>query len=101
MPMGTATRQGQALRVALCEVECGVFYATYPDCQSASDAAELEVYQIGASVDDAKQRIEQRVQALGYDSVIWTETIIVPLFASHANTAPHEPAAIYAARRGT
>jgi hypothetical protein len=94
------TEHGRALRVALCEVERGVFYATYPDCESAADLDALATYQIGTSAADAKQRIERSAHSLGYDTVIWTKTIIVPLFASHAKTALHEPPAAYAARHG-
>jgi len=91
--MATATRVGRTLHVALCEVERGVFYATYPDCESAADADEMATYQLGASAADAKRRIEQSANALGYDTVVWTETVMVPLFASHAKTVQHHSAA--------
>jgi hypothetical protein len=90
--MATAIRQERILLATLCEVERGVFYATYPGCDSALEADELTDYQIGTSVADAKQRIEQRALALGYDAVIWSKTITAPLFASHAKAALPEPA---------
>jgi len=98
--MGTVIMRGRALRATLCEVERGVFYATYPECKSASDAEELTAYQIGTSAADAKQRIERCAYALGYDTVIWTETIVAPLFASQAKAVLGEPAARYFARSG-
>jgi hypothetical protein len=86
--------------VALCEVERGVFYAAYPDCESAADADEMAAYQVGASAADAKRRIELSANALGYDTVIWTKTVMVPLFASHAKTVPHESVATFVAAHG-
>jgi hypothetical protein len=89
--MRTAISHGRTLRATLCEVERGVFYATYPGCES--DADELTTYEVGSGSADAKRRIEQRARALGYDSIVWTETIVVPLFASGAKPVLHEPAA--------
>jgi hypothetical protein len=92
--MGTVNGNGQTLRATLCEIERGVFYATYPDCEFASGAEELTSYQVGTSADDAKRRISQSARALGYETIIWTETIIAPLFASEAGTALPEQATI-------
>jgi hypothetical protein len=86
--MTAATRHGRTLRATLCEIERGVFYATYPDCELTS-ADELINFQIGASAADAKRRIELSAQTLGYGSVAWTETIIAPLFASPVKNALH------------
>ena len=90
--MGTAIKYQGTLRATLCEIERGVFYASYPDCQSASDTDELTSYQTGPSAADAKRRIEQVARALGYETVVWTETIIAPLFASRIRIARHDPA---------
>jgi hypothetical protein len=98
--MGSAIRHGRTLRANLCEVERGVFYATYSDCVSVDDTDELTTYQVGTCVADAKRSIEACALALGYDSVLWTETIVVPLFASQAKTALHARAAKYTLRRG-
>jgi hypothetical protein len=92
--MGVAIRQGRALRATLCEIERGVFYATYPDFHPDTD--QLEIYQIGTSAAEARERIELSAHALGYETVVWTQTIKAPLFASPVRTALHEPAAIYA-----
>jgi hypothetical protein len=91
--MATATRQGRTLRATLCEVERGVFYATYPDCESASEADALTAYHIGTSAADAKRQIERSAGALGYDSVVWTETVDAPLFATRAKAGLSSSAA--------
>jgi hypothetical protein len=96
MSMEVAAIHGRTLRATLCEIERGVFYATYPE--SASDTDELVVYQIGTSADEAKERIEIGAHALGYETVIWKQTITAPLFASYVRTAFREPAATYTAR---
>jgi hypothetical protein len=85
--MGVAKTQGRALRVTLCEIERGVFYATYPDL--ASDTDGLVIYQTGTSAADAKLRIEMNARVLGYDTVIWKQTVIAPLFASSNKAPPH------------
>jgi hypothetical protein len=94
--MVTATRLRQTLHATLCEVESGVFYVTYPDCTSGAN--ELTTYQTGTCAADAKQEIERCAYALGYDTVIWMESITAPLFASPAKIALHNPAARYTAR---
>jgi hypothetical protein len=98
--MGAVTSYSRTLRATLCEIERGVYYAAYPDRDAASDAGELTNYQVGTSAADAKRRIEQSLQALGYETVIWTETIVAPLFASRTKTVLHEPAATCVARPG-
>ncbi|HEY0183761.1 MAG TPA: hypothetical protein VGC09_13220 [Rhodopila sp.] len=90
--MATAIRGGRTLSATLCEVERGVFYATYPGCDSTSDADELTAYETGTCAADAKQRLERRAHALGYDTIIWTETVEVPLFAPSVKTALHDAA---------
>jgi len=84
--MRAAKMQGRTLRATLCEIERGVFYATYPD--SASDTDELVIYQTGTSAAVAKLRIELNARALGYETVIWKQTIIAPLFASSIKSPP-------------
>jgi hypothetical protein len=80
--MGTATEHGRTLRATLCEIERGVFFASYPDCKSVSETGGLTSYQVGTSAADAKHRIEQGAIALGYETVVWTQSITAPLFAS-------------------
>jgi hypothetical protein len=98
--MATAIRHGRTLRASLCEVERGVFYATYTDCESTLEADELSAYQVGTCAAEAKQIFERGAQNLGYDTIIWTETIVVPLFASLTRAAAQEPPAIYVAQQG-
>lgn len=74
--MATESRHGQVLRATLCEIEQGLFYATY--CTRGSDAHELPAYQLGACAADAKQRIEKIISARGYETVIWEDTLVVP-----------------------
>ncbi len=85
--MATAIRSKGALRATLCEVEHGVFYVTYPACEDASGIGETATYEMSANSADAKQTIERRARALGYESVMWTETIVVPKFASQPGSA--------------
>ena len=63
--MGVASMHGRTLRASLCEIEHGVFYATYPE--SDCDPDELVVYHVGTSAVDAKKRIEASARALGYE----------------------------------
>jgi hypothetical protein len=88
--MGVAPTHGRTLRASLCEIERGVFYATYPESDCNMD--ELVAYQVGTSADDAKRNIEASARALGYDTIIWDQAIAVPLFASHVKIVVREPA---------
>jgi hypothetical protein len=69
---GTDERSGRPL----CEIERGLFYATY--CTHGSDAHELPAYRLGTCAADAKQRIEETISARGYEAVIWEDTLVVP-----------------------
>jgi len=88
--MGGAIAIKRTLYAALCEIECGVFYVSYPE--SDPDTGKLATYQTGTSAADAKRRIEFIARAVGYDAVIWTQTITPPLFASHGKAAGRQPA---------
>jgi hypothetical protein len=88
--MGGAIVSTRTLYAALCEIERGVFYASYSE--SDPDAHRLATYQTGTSAADAKRRIELNARALGYDTVIWKQTIAAPLFASHGKVAGRQPA---------
>jgi hypothetical protein len=89
--MGGTIRRTRLLHAVLCEIECGVFYVSYPD--SDPDTDRLTTYQTGTSAADARQRIELTARALGYDTVIWEQTLVAPLFASHGKAALRQPAA--------
>ena len=87
--MATAIKCHGTLYATLCEIERGVFYASYHDCDSASDTDELTSYQTGPTALDAKRQIELAAHALGYETVVWTETVIAPLFANRIGR--HQP----------
>lgn len=89
--MGGMTRRKRTLYATLCEIECGVFYTSYPG--SDPDANKLTTYQTGTSAADAKLRIELGARALGYDTIIWKQTIDAPLFAAHGKAAVRQPTA--------
>ncbi len=89
--MGVTSKLGGTLQATLCEVERGVFYASYADQEAVSHVDELTHYQTGTSAAEAKRSLESHAQALGYDAVVWTETVVAPLFAS-------EPDALHAER---
>ena len=88
--MGGAIVSKRTLYAALCEIECGVFYASYRGSDPGSD--KLATYQTSTSAADAKRRIELNARALGYDAVIWKQTIAAPLFASQGKAAGRQPA---------
>jgi hypothetical protein len=107
--MATATKPGSTLFANLCEVERGVFYATYTQGDSLPNTNSLPNYQLGKSASDAKQRFESNAYALGYDAVSWRETIVAPAFPALPKTALpktalpkaafRKPSAAFAARR--
>ena len=79
--MGSRSRHGLELRATLCEIERGLFQATYHIRRSASNIEGLPTCQVGNCESDAKQRIEQSAHALGYETVIWEERhVILPVF---------------------
>ncbi len=81
--MGAASRQGPPVRATLCEIEHGLFYTTFVNCGRGSDLREIPQYQVVATADEARRRIEARCLALGYGEVIWTDAMVVP--PSHQN----------------
>jgi hypothetical protein len=78
MSMTANSKHGPTLRATLCEIERGLFYATYRTRSPVSDVHELQTYQVGISASDAKGRIEQVVRALGYETVIWKDALVFP-----------------------
>jgi hypothetical protein len=98
--MGSAASHERTLRATLCEIERGVFYATYPGHEAAAGAEELITYQVGTSAADAQRQIERSAQALGFDTIVWTGTVSVPLFASSSGIAPDSRSGIRAVPNG-
>src|SRR6195952_3491305 len=78
--MATATKRGSILYANLCEVERGVFYASYIQGDSLPNTNSLPNYQVGRSASEAKQRFERNAYAIGYDAVNWRESIVAPAF---------------------
>lgn len=87
MSMEAARRHGKTLRATLCEIERGVFYATYFQDRTAPDTEDLPRYQVGRSAGDAKQQLEGNARELGYEAVSWKESIVIPAFTAPAETA--------------
>jgi len=97
--MTTVTKPGSVLCANLCEVERGVFYATYTQGDSLPNTNDLPNYQVGKSASDVKQRLESNACALGYDAVSWRESIVAQAFPALAKTAFRKPSAAFSARR--
>jgi hypothetical protein len=97
--MDAAGGNRRMLRATICEIERGVFYATYARDRTSPPADELPTYQVGKSADDAKQRIERSARQLGYDEIWWKESIVVPSFLTHSETTLRQPAPAYAVPR--
>jgi hypothetical protein len=93
--MEAARRHGKILRATLCEIERGVFYATYLQDNAAPGIEGLPHYQVGKSAVDAKMRLEGSARELGYDAVSWKESIVVPVFSAQAETARRKPIVDY------
>ena len=51
------SRYGKTLQVSICEIERGVFYATYRHDDLALHIDDLPVYQVGKTAADARQQI--------------------------------------------
>jgi hypothetical protein len=96
--MGAAAANGRTLHVTLCEIERGVFYATYPG--HGSETGPLTTYQIGTSAADVKDRIETSAHALGYETIIWKQTVTAPLFAVQQGGVRLKPGLAESNRRG-
>ena len=97
--MATATKRGSILYANLCEVERGVFYASYIQGDSLPNTNSLPNYQVGRSASEAKQRFERNAYAIGYDAVNWRESIVAPAFPALPKTTFRKPSEAFAARR--
>lgn len=74
------------LHAALYEIERGLFCTTYPGREPGFD--RMPRYQLGASVADAKRRIEQYARRCGFDAVIWSEDFSATAPASFRDERP-------------
>lgn len=103
--MEAARRHGRVLRANLCEIERGVYYATYFQERTAPDTENLPRYHVGKSACEVKALIDDSARALGYEAVCWRESIVIPEFTAQTKTARgesarREPVAVYSQHRG-
>jgi hypothetical protein len=96
--MGTANRPDRTLHASLCEIERGLFHASYRHPGLAPDGAALgtdrhylPIYQVARSASVARQGIEQSARAVGYDTVIWEDTGMAPVLTAAARGRDHLP----------
>jgi hypothetical protein len=82
--MTANSKHGRTLRATLCEIERGLFYATYSSPTFESDTLELPTYGLGTCASHVKQRMEKSIHAFGYATVIWEDTLVLP--QSHLRT---------------
>jgi hypothetical protein len=70
------------LRATVCQIERGLFRVSYQIDTVEWDAHRLPIYQVGSSVSDAKQRIEEKARGCGFAMVVWEdafgETTLLP-----------------------
>jgi hypothetical protein len=97
--MATMDKPNQILRVTLCEVERGLFHATYhgaaddSNCPaSEADLLPLPIYQLANCVSDARAGIERSARAMGFDTIIWEGVLPAPNVAVADQERDHSPA---------
>jgi hypothetical protein len=76
--MAANNTHGRTLRATFCEIERGLFYATYPTHTLESDLLGLPTYGLGASASHVKQQMEKSIRAFGYETIIWADTLVLP-----------------------
>jgi hypothetical protein len=69
--MGSRRSRGPFIQATLCEIERGLFQLSYRTGNAALRVDELPIYQVAASADDAKRRVEVRAMQCGFDLVVW------------------------------
>jgi hypothetical protein len=89
--MTASNRRSGTLRATFCEIECGLFYVTYPSHALEPDVLELPTFELGTCASHVKQQMEKSIQAFGYETVEWEDTLVFP--QSHSPTpTPAVPA---------
>jgi hypothetical protein len=100
--MATANEPNRTLRASLCEIERGLFLASYRggfpgrSIVPPPDLQHLPVYQLARCASDARAKIEFSARAIGYDGIDWEETFdapVVTVVASKQGRTPHGTAA--------
>ena len=69
--MPAASKPGSTLCASLSIIENGLFHASYRTAGASADLRQLPAYQLGASVTEAMQRIEESAHSLGYQTIVW------------------------------
>ena len=78
------TEATKILRATLCEIERGVFYATYFHGDVPLVSGALPTFKLGVSALDVRRRIERDARALGYGTISWTPLATMPMFPAEA-----------------
>jgi hypothetical protein len=65
------------LRATVCQIERGLFRISYYTDTVECDTHGLPIYQVGSSVPDAQQRIEERARGCGFAVVVWDDSLAV------------------------
>jgi hypothetical protein len=86
--MTANSKHGRTLRATLCEIERGLFYATYSSHTFESDILELPTYGLGTCASHVKQQMEKSIHTFGYETVMWEDALVLPQSYSRA----HAPA---------
>jgi hypothetical protein len=76
--MAAASRHGATVQATLCEIERGLFYTTFIASGPGSELNQLPQYQVVASAAEARRKVEEGCRALGYATVVWADTRVVP-----------------------
>ena len=76
--MMACSKHGRTLRATLCEVERGLFCATYSSHSRETDVLELPTYGLGTCASHVKQQMEKSIRTFGYEEVLWEDAPAVP-----------------------
>jgi hypothetical protein len=82
--MKAGGKHSRTLRATLCEIERGLFYATYTSHTFELDILELPTYGLGTCASHVKQWMEESIHAFGYATVIWENALVLPQSHSSA-----------------
>ena len=52
-------------------IENGLFHILYTYRRTASDLQRLPNYQVGASLSDVKQKVQNRASQIGFGAIVW------------------------------
>jgi hypothetical protein len=66
---------GSALNASISAIDNGLFHATYRTDAAVEERRQLPHYQVGASVSDARRKIEETAHLLGFETIIWDKHI--------------------------